>query len=68
MDNKDFLVTISMVNGDRHNVILKRKDEKELLEQFIDYMDSEEHVNLINKVLIRKHIVSIEVQNLANDK
>ncbi|MBM6506816.1 MULTISPECIES: hypothetical protein [Staphylococcus] len=68
MDNKEFLVTISMVNGDKHNVILKRKNEKELLEQFIDYMDSEEYVNLINKVLTRKHIVSVEVQNLVDDK
>lgn len=57
-----------MVNGDKHNVILKRKNEKELLEQFIDYMDSEEYVNLINKVLTRKHIVSVEVQNLVDDK
>lgn len=57
-----------MVNGDKHSVILKGKNEKELLEQFIDYMDSEEYVNLINKVLTRKHIVSVEVQNLVDDK
>lgn len=31
-------------------------------------MDSEEYVNLINKVLMRKHIVSVEVQNLVDDK
>lgn len=25
MENKEFLVTISMVNGDKHNVILKKR-------------------------------------------